>query len=77
MDPSTILGVVGRLVRQGLVQLRSTPGDARLTMIELTPDGQRKIAEMKVVAAQVTRKTLKALSPDEAKSLTELLSRIG
>lgn len=77
MDPSTILGVVGRLVRQGLVQLRSTPGDARLTMIELTPDGQRKIGEMKTVAAQVTRKTLKALTPAEAKSLTELLARIG
>lgn len=77
MDPSTILGVVGRLVRQGYVQLRSTPGDARLTLIELTPDGQRKIVEMKTLAAQVTRKTLKPLSPAEAKTLTDLLSRIG
>ena len=51
MDPSTILGVVGRLQRQGLVHLRSTPGDARLTLIELTLDGQKRAAEMKAVAS--------------------------
>ena len=77
MDPSTILGVVGRLQRQGLVHLRSTPGDARMTMIELTTDGQRKVAEMKIAASDVTKKTLAPLSADEAKALTELLARIG
>lgn len=77
MDPSTILGVVGRLVRQGLVQLRSTPGDARLTMIELSPEGQKRIADMKDRAVKVSRQTLQPLSENEAKMLTDLLSRIG
>ena len=77
MDPSTILGVVGRLQRQGLVHLRSTPGDARLTLIELTLDGQKRIAEMKALAAEVSKRTLAPLKPADAKTLTELLARIG
>jgi MarR family transcriptional regulator, lower aerobic nicotinate degradation pathway regulator len=76
MDPSTILGVVGRLQRQGLVHLKSTPGDARLTLIELTLDGQRRVAEMKAVAADVSKQTLSPLKPAEAKTLNELLARI-
>jgi MarR family transcriptional regulator, lower aerobic nicotinate degradation pathway regulator len=77
MDPSTILGVVGRLQRQGLVHLKSTPGDARLTMIELTLDGQKRVAEMKTVAAEVSKRTMSPLKPADAKTLNELLSRIG
>jgi MarR family transcriptional regulator, lower aerobic nicotinate degradation pathway regulator len=76
MDPSTILGVVGRLQRQGLVHLKSTPGDARLTMIELTLDGQKRVSEMKVVAAEVSKRTLAPLKPADAKTLNELLARI-
>lgn len=77
MDPSTILGVIGRLQRQGLVYLRSTPGDARLTMIELTLDGQKRVAEMKAAAAEVSKRILSPLKPADAKVLNELLSRIG
>ena len=77
MDPSTILGVIGRLARQGLVHLRSTPGDARLTMIELTLDGQKRVAEMKILASEVSKRTLSPLKPADAKTLNELLSRIG
>jgi MarR family transcriptional regulator, lower aerobic nicotinate degradation pathway regulator len=77
MDPSTILGVVGRLQRQGLVHLRSTPGDARLTLIELTLDGQKRVAEMKAVAIEVSKRTLAPLKPADAKTLNELLARIG
>lgn len=77
MDPSTILGVIGRLARQQLVHLRSTPGDARLTMIELTLDGQKRVAEMKAFAAEVSKRTLSPLKPADAKTLTELLARIG
>ena len=77
MDPSTILGVIGRLQRQGLVHVRSTPGDARLSMIELTIDGQKRVGEMKAVAAEVSKRTLSPLKPADAKTLNELLARIG
>ena len=77
MDPSTILGVIGRLQRQGLVHVRSTPGDARLSMIELTIDGQKRVAEMKAAAAEVSKRTLAPLKPADAKTLNELLARIG
>jgi MarR family transcriptional regulator, lower aerobic nicotinate degradation pathway regulator len=76
MDPSTILGVVGRLQRQGLVHLKSTPGDARLTLIELTLDGQKRVAEMKAVAGEVSKRTMTPLKPADAKTLNELLARI-
>ena len=76
MDPSTILGVIGRLARQGLVHVRSTPGDARLSMIELTIDGQKRVAEMKAMALEVSKRTLTPLKPADAKTLNELLARI-
>ncbi len=76
MDPSTILGVIGRLARQGLVHVRSTPGDARLSMIELTLDGQKRVAEMKAMALEVSKRTLTPLKPADAKTLNELLARI-
>ena len=59
------------------MHLRSTPGDARLTLIELTLDGQKRIAEMKALAAEVSKRTLAPLKPADAKTLTELLARIG
>lgn len=76
MDPSTILGVIGRLSRQNLVEVRSTPGDARLSMIELTLDGQKRIDEMKTFALEVSKRTLAPLKPADAKTLNELLARI-
>jgi DNA-binding MarR family transcriptional regulator len=77
MDPATIFGVVGRLARRGLVEQRIDGKDARLVLVALTADGQRAVARMKAVAAEVSRKTLAPLSPKEAETLLRLIAKIG
>jgi DNA-binding MarR family transcriptional regulator len=76
MDPATIFGVVGRLMRRGLVTQRADSGDARLTLIELTADGRDLIRRAKSVGAEVSRRTLAPLSAAEAQTLLALLARL-
>jgi MarR family transcriptional regulator, lower aerobic nicotinate degradation pathway regulator len=76
MDAATILGVVGRLLRQGLIIARAEPGDMRMTVLELSPKGRLSIDGMKKVAATVTEKTLAPLSAAEAKTLSQLLAKL-
>lgn len=77
MDPATILGVVGRLVRQNLARARPEPEDQRLIVIELTIEGRTQVEAMKAAAAEVSRRTLAPLSPAEARQLNDLLGRLG
>jgi MarR family transcriptional regulator, lower aerobic nicotinate degradation pathway regulator len=76
MDAATILGVVGRLLRQGLIVARAEPGDMRMTVLELSPKGRLSIDTMKATALSVSAKTLEPLSPAEAKTLSQLLAKI-
>ena len=77
MDPATILGVIGRLVRQGHVRTRPDPLDARLSLLELTPEGVTAVVQMKALAEKVTTRTLSPLKEDEANLLVRLLAKIG
>ena len=77
MDPATILGVVGRLVRQGLMRTRPDPIDGRQMLLELTPEGKAQMVTMKAAAATVSKRTLAMLSPDDAETLIRLLAKIG
>lgn len=76
MDPATIFGVVGRLMKRGLVAQRLDPQDARLTLIELTAEGRELIRRAKAVGAEVSRRTLAPLSEAEAQTLHALLARL-
>ena len=76
MDAATILGVVGRLLRQGLIVARAEPGDLRMTVLELSPKGRLSIDGMKRAAVTVSAKTLSPLSAAEAKTLAQLLAKL-
>jgi len=76
MDPATIFGVVGRLMKRGLVAQRPDPEDARLALIELTGEGRALVVRAKAIGAEVSRRTLAPLSPSEAETLLALLARL-
>lgn len=76
MDPATTSGVVGRLITRGFVSQSPDPQDARLVLLTLTPAGRTVVAEMKVDAAEVSRRTLGPLSPAEAASLLKALEKL-
>jgi len=76
MDPATIFGVVGRLMKRGLVRQLADAGDARLRLVELTDDGSTLVRRMKAVGADVSRRTLEPLTLAEQRTLLALLTRL-
>jgi MarR family transcriptional regulator, lower aerobic nicotinate degradation pathway regulator len=76
MDAATVKGVVGRLVRLGLVTTSADPEDRRRLTVALTVQGQRLFAETWERALDVSAQTLAPLSPDEARHICALLARL-
>lgn len=76
MDPATIFGVVGRLLKRGLVQQLADAGDARLRLVALTDDGSALVRRMKAVGADVSHRTLEPLTPAEQRTFLALLTRL-
>ncbi len=76
MDPATTSGVVGRLITRGFVTQSPAPEDARLVLLGLTPEGKAAVAEMKVDAAEVSRRTLAPLSSPEVADLLKALEKL-
>src|SRR5690348_14742826 len=77
MDPATTSGVVARLIARGYIAPSPDPRDGRLVALALTTAGQGAIAAMKAVAAEVSRRTLEPLSPNELESFLKALGKIG
>jgi DNA-binding MarR family transcriptional regulator len=76
MDPATMFGVAGRLVKRGLVRQSVDPADARLVVLQLTDEGHALVEGMKARGVEVSRRTLENLSSDEAETLCRLLRKL-
>lgn len=77
MDSATIFGVVSRLLDRGLVATERDAQDARLSIVSLTPEGERLIAALLPMARRVTAETLAPLDAGERRLLSQLLERIA
>ena len=77
MDPATILGVVSRLKRRGLVESRLDPNDGRRILLSLSADGKELVNAMKAVAHSVTTETLAPLTKAEAQTFVRLLQKLA
>ena len=77
MDSATIFGVVSRLLDRGLVTTERDAQDARLSIVSLTPEGERLITALIPTARRVTAETLAPLDAGERRLLSELLARIA
>lgn len=77
MDPATISGVVSRLAARGFVRQSPDANDARLIMLALTPAGRAAVADMKSIAALVSRRTLAPLDRAEAEALVRALVKLA
>jgi MarR family transcriptional regulator, lower aerobic nicotinate degradation pathway regulator len=76
MDPATTFGVVGRLLKRGLLRQSADKSDARLILITLTEDGQRLVTRMKEIGVTVSERTLQPLTEDEARTFLALLTKL-
>ena len=77
LDAATIKGVVDRLRARGLVATANDAKDRRRRAVTLTPAGRRVTEAAIAVAAQITTLTLAPLSPQEQRTVTRLLKKLG
>jgi DNA-binding MarR family transcriptional regulator len=72
-----VTGIVDRLVAEGLVERLAVAGDRRATRVRLTAGGSRDFAAMAEAHEGWVDRLFGGLSPEEARSLGDLLQRIG
>jgi len=76
MDPSTMNGVVQRLIKRGLIAKHKCHKDKRMILLELTGHGAAALEQLLAAAHEITRETLAPLSKYEQDHLLDLLRRI-
>ncbi|ESR23081.1 MarR family winged helix-turn-helix transcriptional regulator [Lutibaculum baratangense] len=76
MDVATIKGVVHRLQLRAFLASRPDPDDRRRLLISLSPEGRAYFEERSARAFAVTEATLAPLSPQQRKTLIELLKQL-
>jgi DNA-binding MarR family transcriptional regulator len=78
LSRSGLTRLVDRLERDGLVERRSCPSDARGTLATLTPEGRKRLrAASRTHLAGVSKHVTSHFSPDELDVLADLLGRLG
>ncbi|WP_249276537.1 MarR family winged helix-turn-helix transcriptional regulator [Sphingomonas baiyangensis] len=73
---STMTRIVQRMVGAGLVTAASSPEDARITLVDLTPVGQARLAEARRVTAPIFGHLVQGFAADEFEQLIAMLGRM-
>jgi DNA-binding MarR family transcriptional regulator len=74
---STVTGIIDRMEREGLVLRARSTEDRRVVHIRLTEKGARIAREIAVEPMEVFRSALQVLSPSDARTLLEILTKIA
>ena len=77
VDVATIKGVVDRLYKRGLIDLKPDPEDKRRTLITLKPKTKNMMKELYAVGEKISDETLRQLTASEQERLIQLLSKIS
>jgi DNA-binding MarR family transcriptional regulator len=68
-SPPTITTQVARLEAMGLVTRTSDPGDARVVLIRITPEGQRMLSRVRADRTAIIDPQLAVLNPEDRQAL--------
>ncbi len=75
-DTSTIGGVVDRLEARGVLTRSLSPGDRRVRLLHLTPDGEALLAALTPSMQRTQKRILEPLSATERKDFMRLLQAV-
>ncbi len=75
VKPPTASKTVARLAAQGLVERIAEPGDARIVIVRLTPEGASRAAAIDKLWVEVENELLEDFDNKERKRLRKLLRR--
>ena len=76
IEPPTMVRTIDRMVRDGLVERRRDPADARVSRIHLTPRGHSLRDRLVPLAVSVNQRSRTRLTDAEAKTLKRLLAKL-
>lgn len=77
LDPSTITRQVQAVVRLGLAEKDSDPGDRRATLLSLTPEGKEAVATARTHRREMLDRLLADWSRDDREELHRALRRFN
>jgi DNA-binding MarR family transcriptional regulator len=73
MDPTTVVGLLNELERDGLVERRRSTEDRRRHSVAITARGTKKLADFEAVLVEVEKRVLANLTDDQRSTLHDLL----
>ena len=73
---STMMRIVERMQKAGLVETQSSQDDGRVTELALTPEGRGKLAAARQVTAPIYHKSIRGLSATDFRKLLKLLDKL-
>jgi MarR family transcriptional regulator, organic hydroperoxide resistance regulator len=76
VHPSTLTGVLSRLIEQGLIARKTAPGDRRRAVLALTPQGRRVNAIKKGTVEAGVRRALRNVSPQDRAVARRVLATV-
>lgn len=77
VDRSTVVAVLDRLEKRGLVQRRPVPTDRRSYALHLSPEGAGLLATLVPVVREHEARIAKGLSKGESETLNVLLKKLA
>ena len=75
-DPTTLVRVLDRMERHGLVERRDHPSDRRVFHVVLTEKGRRRHAELAPLAVRASGMATRGMSAEDVATLVQLLRRV-
>jgi|SRR5471030_3098255 MarR family transcriptional regulator, lower aerobic nicotinate degradation pathway regulator len=72
LDRSSVSGLIDRAERRGLVTRRTSPGDGRVTLIDLTPRGRELGEQLGVLVSAQIEQLLESVGAAERARLVRL-----
>ena len=75
-DKSQMTRAIRSLERKGLVQRKLSPTDGRVSIISLTPEGDKVVRELMDAVSDVVNEILDPISEVEKHTLKRLLARV-
>jgi MarR family transcriptional regulator, lower aerobic nicotinate degradation pathway regulator len=76
LDRTTVVGIIDRLERKGLMVRAADPNDRRVRLLSLTQAGQQRMADMRAATDRVQRRLLEPLGEKERATFIAYLKQV-
>lgn len=77
LEASTLVRVIDLLADSGLVERREDPQDRRAKIVQLTPDGKTRAAQMEAALIPFRRDLFAGVAPGDIEACLRVLATIG